>query len=84
MEAVYQAASVGLLLAAKLAIPIILASGIVGLVVSFLQSLFQLSEQSLTFLPKVLVVGLVILMMGPYIGVSLIDFFYYVIRLAFN
>ena len=45
---------------AKLAAPILLSAMVVGLLVSLFQSVTQIQEATLTFVPKLLVVGLVI------------------------
>jgi flagellar biosynthetic protein FliQ len=59
--------------AAKLAAPIVLSSMVVGLLVSIFQSVTQIQEATLTFVPKLLVVGLVFTvaghwMLSTYIG----------------
>jgi flagellar biosynthesis protein FliQ len=46
--------------AAKIAAPILLSAMVVGLLVSLFQSVTQIQEMTLTFVPKLLVVGLVI------------------------
>jgi flagellar biosynthesis protein FliQ len=45
---------------AKLAAPILLSAMVVGLLISLFQSVTQIQEATLTFVPKLLVVGLVI------------------------
>lgn len=45
---------------AKIAAPILLSTMVVGLIVSLFQSVTQIQEATLTFVPKLLVVGLVI------------------------
>ncbi len=51
---------------AMLAGPLLLATLAVGLVVSIFQALTQINEQTLTFIPKMLVVALVIVIAGPW------------------
>jgi flagellar biosynthetic protein FliQ len=51
---------------AMLAGPLLLATLVVGLVVSIFQALTQINEQTLTFIPKMLVVALVIVLAGPW------------------
>jgi flagellar biosynthetic protein FliQ len=53
-----------LLMAAKLAAPVLLASLTVGLAVSLFQSITQLQEMSLTFVPKLAAISLVLLVAG--------------------
>lgn len=49
---------------AKLAAPILLAAMVVGLAVSLFQSVTQIQEMTLTFVPKLLVIGLVLGLAG--------------------
>ncbi len=53
-----------LILAAKLAGPILLMTLGVGLVIGLVQSVTQLQEQTLTFVPKFIGAGLIILVAG--------------------
>jgi len=50
--------------AAKIAAPILLSAMVVGLAVSLFQSVTQIQELTLTFVPKLLVVALVIALAG--------------------
>jgi flagellar biosynthesis protein FliQ len=50
--------------AAKLAAPIVLSAMAVGLIVSIFQSVTQIQESTLTFVPKLVVVGLVFVVAG--------------------
>lgn len=51
---------------AMLATPLLGAALIVGLVVSVLQALTQINEATLTFIPKMLIVGVVFLIAAPW------------------
>lgn len=51
---------------AVLAAPMLGAALIVGLVVSVLQAITQINEATLTFIPKIIVIGVVILIAGPW------------------
>ncbi len=53
-----------MLTAAKIAAPILLSALAVGLVVSLFQSVTQINDMTLTFVPKLVVVGLVIALGG--------------------
>ena len=57
---VLQLAANAMLTGAKIAAPIMLVAMGVGLVISLLQSVTQIQEATLTFVPKLVVVGLVI------------------------
>ncbi|MBX6744279.1 MAG: flagellar biosynthetic protein FliQ [Acetobacteraceae bacterium] len=52
-------------LALQLAGPPLLAMLVAGLVISVLQAVTQIQEPTLAFLPKLAVMGLVLLLLGP-------------------
>lgn len=54
--------------------PLLLAALIVGIAVSLLQALTQIQEQTLTFVPKLMVMGVVLLLSLPMIGHAMADF----------
>ena len=47
--------------------PILLVSMIVGLIISLLQTLTSIQEQTLTFVPKLLAIMLALMIMGPWL-----------------
>jgi flagellar biosynthetic protein FliQ len=49
-----------------LAGPMLAATLVIGLVVSIFQALTQINEATLTFIPKILVVALIIVFAGPW------------------
>ncbi len=55
-----------LMLVIRMSMPILLTSMIIGLVVSIFQTVTSIQEQTLTFVPKVLGVFLVIMLLGNY------------------
>jgi flagellar biosynthesis protein FliQ len=55
-----------LVLAFKLALPFLGASLVVGLAVSIFQAATQIQEMTLTFIPKIVVAGLVMIVAGPW------------------
>lgn len=55
-----------LIAAAKISAPILLVTLAVGLVISILQVVTQVQEMTLTFIPKLLAVGLVCLLLGSW------------------
>jgi len=63
-QQVIQLASQAMLTGAKIAAPIMAAAMAVGLVVSLFQSVTQIQESTLTFVPKVLAVGGVLMISG--------------------
>jgi flagellar biosynthesis protein FliQ len=60
--------------AAKLGAPILLVSLAVGLIVSLLQSVTQIQEVTLTFVPKFVAVGIVILVAGSWMLTEMVAF----------
>jgi flagellar biosynthetic protein FliQ len=46
--------------------PVLLISLLVGLLVSIFQAMTQIQEQTLTFIPKILSIVLVLLLLGPW------------------
>jgi len=62
--------------------PIILASMAVGLVISVIQAATQINEATLTFVPKLLVVALVLMILGPNMVSQLTDFTRYIFHAA--
>ena len=51
---------------AMVAAPMLGAALVVGLIVSIFQAITQINEATLTFVPKMIVIGLVILLAGPW------------------
>jgi len=60
--------------AVKLAGPVLVVSMIIGILISILQAATQIHEQTITFVPKLLVIGLILLMMGSNMMKTLSDF----------
>ena len=65
----------------QLAAPLLLAGMIVGLVIAIFQAATQVHEQTLTFAPKLAAVALALLIVGPGMMNSIIDFINYVFEL---
>ncbi len=65
-------ATVALTLAAKLAGPLLITALAVGLLVSLLQSVTQLQEITLSFVPKAILVALVIVIAGNWMLTEII------------
>jgi flagellar biosynthetic protein FliQ len=57
-----------------LAGPFLLSSLVIGLVVSIFQAVTSISEMTLTFVPKVIGTALVLLIMGPWMGDTMLRF----------
>jgi flagellar biosynthesis protein FliQ len=57
-------ASQAMLMTAKLALPFLLGCLVVGLVVSLFQSVTQIQEMTLTFVPKLIVIAIIFAVAG--------------------
>ena len=53
-------------LAFKVAMPLLLVGLAIGLVVSVFQAVTQIQEQTLTFIPKIVAMGVVLVVAGPW------------------
>lgn len=51
---------------AMLASPLLIGALVTGLIVSIFQAITQINEATLTFIPKMLIVALVIVLAGPW------------------
>jgi flagellar biosynthetic protein FliQ len=51
---------------ALLSAPLLGGALVVGLVISIIQAITQINEQTLTFIPKMVVIGAIILLGGPW------------------
>lgn len=68
------------LISIKIMAPILLASLVVGLLVSMFQAATSIQEQTLTFIPKLVTVIIVLMVAGPAMLQMLIDYFQDLIR----
>ena len=50
----------------KIALPLLIAGLIVGLLISIFQAITQIQEMTLTFIPKILITVLVLVVAGPW------------------
>ena len=58
----------------KVAGPILGLSLLVGLIIAVFQAATSINEQTLTFVPKIVVITLTLLLFGSYIMQNLVDF----------
>lgn len=63
-----------IVMATKLSAPLLVLSMLVGLLISIVQAATQIHEQTLTFVPKLLLLALILLATGPWILENLMDF----------
>ncbi len=70
-----------LVLALKLGLPVLIIAVVVGLIIAILQAATQVHEQTLSFAPKAIAVALCLLILGPWMINSCIEFFDYIFDL---
>lgn len=63
-----------LMMALMLGLPVLAACLLIGLVVSLFQAVTQINEMTLSFVPKLIGVGAVILILGPWMLEQIIRF----------
>jgi flagellar biosynthetic protein FliQ len=63
-----------LTVAMKVSLPFLLAGLVVGLLVSIFQAATQIQEMTLTFIPKIIVTGVVIAFGGPWMLDQLVSY----------
>ncbi len=73
-NAVMDIGTQALLTAAKLAAPVLLTALAVGLLISLLQSITQIQEVTLSFVPKAVAVALVLLIAGHWMITEMLTF----------
>ena len=67
-------ARLALMQALIIALPILGSGLVVGLFISLFQAVTQIQEMTLTFIPKILMVALVLLLLSPWMLQMLTDF----------
>jgi flagellar biosynthetic protein FliQ len=65
-DTVINLASQAMSLAFKVAGPLLLGAMVVGLLVSIFQAVTQIQEQSLTLIPKIAVIAVIAVLLGPW------------------
>lgn len=58
----------------KVSAPMLILGLVVGLIVSIFQATTQIQEQTLAFVPKIVAVLVALLLFGPWILTTLVDF----------
>ncbi|SYX82814.1 flagellar biosynthesis protein FliQ [Paenibacillus alvei] len=58
----------------KVSAPMLVVALVVGLLISIFQATTQIQEQTLAFVPKIVAVMIVVLLFGPWILTTLVDF----------
>ena len=74
IDTVVEITNRALYLIIRCAIPVLLVSLVVGLVVSIFQTVTSIREQTLTFVPKILAVFAAIMILGSWIANTIIEY----------
>jgi flagellar biosynthetic protein FliQ len=70
MSMTYQALRVALIMAG----PLLLTTLAVGLIISIFQAATQINEMTLSFIPKLLAVGATLILLGPWLLSTMVDY----------
>jgi flagellar biosynthetic protein FliQ len=70
MSMTYQALRVALIMAG----PLLLMTLAVGLIISIFQAATQINEMTLSFIPKLLAVGATLVLLGPWLLSTMVDY----------
>jgi flagellar biosynthetic protein FliQ len=73
-DTVVSLASQAMSLALKIAGPLLLVGLVVGLVISVFQAVTQIQEQSLTLIPKIIGIAVVVVLLGPWMLGQLVSY----------
>ena len=73
-DTVVNLASQAMSLALKVAGPLLLVGLVIGIVVSVFQAVTQIQEQSLSLIPKIAAVAVVIVVLGPWMLGQLVSY----------
>ena len=68
----------------KLSLPLLITSIVIGLIIAIFQAATQIHEQTLTFVPKVIAIALILLVLGSWMTAVLIDFVQYLFDIMKN
>ena len=79
-ETIYKVSQDAMIIAIKLTAPVLLPSLAIGLIIAMFQAATQINESTLTFVPKLIVIGLVLLIMGPWMLQLFLDYFQTLIK----
>lgn len=76
---VFQAA---MMVAIKVAAPVLIISILIGLIISVFQAATQIHEQTLTFVPKLIAIAIVLIVAGAWMLETMKDFTNYIFEMA--
>lgn len=74
VEGVADIASRALMVILKVSLPVLLVSLCIGLLVSIFQTVTSIQEQTLTFVPKIIGIFVALMILGPWMMNTVIEF----------
>lgn len=74
VEEVAEIASSALMVILKVALPVLLVSLCIGLLVSIFQTVTSIQEQTLTFVPKIIGIFVALMILGPWMMNTMVEF----------
>jgi len=79
-EIIYRVSQDAMIIAVKLSAPMLLPSLVIGLIIAMFQAATQINESTLPFVPKLIIMVLVLLILGPGMLQMFLDYFQDLIR----
>lgn len=73
-QTVIDIAGKAIMVSMKIAAPALISTLVVGLLVSIVQAATQINEQTLTFIPKIIILSLTLALAGPWILQTMMNF----------
>ena len=74
VEEVAEIAGRALLVILKVSMPVLLVSLCIGLLVSIFQTVTSIQEQTLTFVPKIIGIFVALMLLGPWMMTTMVEF----------
>lgn len=81
-EATLELVRAALIIVLKISLPILLAGIVVGLIISLLQSVTSIQDQTISFVPKIVVMIVAAIVLIPWIAVRLVEYTAELLRLS--
>lgn len=66
----------------KLSAPLLIVSILIGLIISIFQAATQIHEQTLTFVPKIIAIAILLIVLGSWMLTGMTDFFHSIMSYA--
>ncbi|MGH2910564.1 MAG: flagellar biosynthesis protein FliQ [Solirubrobacteraceae bacterium] len=73
-DTVINLATQAMTIAVEVAGPMLLAGLVIGLVISIFQAVTSIQEQTLTFIPKIIALAVIIVVLGPWMLRQIVDY----------